>query len=144
MRAVNSFIIVVVVALLFMLPFGQAVYDFRTDVREDEFDITTAAGVTTANATLVKPIYDDDYQTISILSDLSTDNATFVSYNATTRVVNIAQLTASQTRTLTISYDINALSDNTALDLFLDQLPWIYILFIVVILGMSIYAIWRR
>jgi len=144
MRVFNSFLTLVVVALLWMLPMSQAIYDYRTDVRDDEFTVTTAVAVSTGTATLVKPVYDDDYQTISILSDLSTDNVTFVSYNTTTRLVSIAQLTPDSDRSLTISYDVDALTNNTALNLFLNIIPFIWILILSIFPLIALFMTWRR
>jgi hypothetical protein len=143
MRIFNTFLILVVVALLWMLPFTEAIYDFRTDVRDDYFyDVTTAVGITTTNVTLLMPVYDNDSSTITILSDISTDNATVNSYNSTTRVLSITNLAANDTRDLTVSYDVGSLSDNSAFDTFLNQLPWIWMLVLFAFPLISLIALW--
>lgn len=114
-----------------MLPVSEAVYDFRTDLREDEFNVTTE-DVTSANVTLGKPLYEDDTGTIDIISDESTDNATFGSYTTGTRVLNITALSANVTRILTVSYDIDALEGSDALNTFVGYIPWIWMLIIIV------------
>ena len=125
-----------------MLPVSRAVYDFRTDLRTDEFFSTTAVSQTSENVTLGKPVYDDDTGTIDILSDLSTDNATYNSYNTTTRVLNIINLTDNTTRILSVSYDIDALEGSDALNTFVGYVPWIWMLIIIVFPMVGIAAIW--
>lgn len=143
MRVFHSFIVIVVVGLLLMFPMPSAIYDFRTDVRTDDFYYVTAAGQTTANVTLVKPPYDDDYQTISLFTDLSTDNATLASYNTTTRVAGISNLTADDERTISVSYDVDALWNSAALDTFLDLAPYLWFIFLFIFLIVSVYVFWK-
>lgn len=115
-----------------MLPVSRAVYDFRTDLRTDEFSSTTVAGQTSENVTLHKSVYDDDTDTIDILSDESTDTPAFNTYDTATRVVNITGLTADTTRVLSVSYDIDALEGSDALNTFVGYVPWIWMLIIIV------------
>ena len=53
------------------------------------------------------------------------------SYNTTTRALAINGLSANATRTLTVEYDVFALTDANAVDTFLDYFPYIWILIIV-------------
>lgn len=115
-----------------MLPVSGAVYDFRTDLREDEFTSPTGVLVTTANVTLGKPVYDNDTSTIDYFSDLSTDVPVYSSYNATSRQLGVAGLTDNTTRTLTITYDIDALGGSDALNTFVGYVPWMWMLLIIV------------
>lgn len=125
-----------------MLPVSGAVYDFRTDLRTDEFTSPTGVGVTSANVTLGEPLYDDDTQTIDILSDLSTDTPAFSSYTTATRVVNISGLSANTTRILTVSYDVDALGGSDALNTFVGYVPWMWMLIIIVFPIAGLAAIW--
>lgn len=144
MKIVATFLMLVLVALLFMLPISTAVYDFRTDIYEQTFtDLTTAAA--SENISLFKPIYNDDYTTILCSSDLATDNCTYGTfYDSTSHVVTIIGFTPAGTRDLTVSYDVNALTSIGALDTFLNMVPWLWYLLLVAVLGVSIFAIWRR
>jgi len=132
MRIVYAFLVVVVSVILFMLPVSEAVYDFRTDLREDEFSSTTAVGQTTENVTLLREVYDDDTETISILSDDSDDSPAYSSYNTTSRQLGISGLADNLTRTLTVSYDVDALAGSAALNTFVGYIPWIWLLIIIV------------
>ena len=110
----------------------EAVYDFRTELREDEFTSPTGVGVNCANVTLGKPVYDDDTGTVDPFSDLSTDIPATSSYNTTSRQLLICGLTANTTRILAVSYDVDALEGFDAIGLLVDRIPFIWILLIVV------------
>lgn len=113
---------------------AEAVYDFETKLRTEEFTSPTAAGVTAANVTLGKPIFDDDTSTLDFLSDLSTDTPAYSasSYNSTTRLFTTSGLTANTTRVLTISYDVNALEGFDAIVLIVDRWPFIWLLLVII------------
>lgn len=128
---------VLVAVILLLLPVTRGVYDFRTDQREDTFNLATAVGETAANVTLLKAIYDNDTSTIGYTSNIS-EVPTFVSYNATTRQVWTSGLTANETRALAVTYDIDALGGNQAVGTLMNYVPLIWILTIV---GLPIAAI---
>jgi len=144
MRIFHGFLIILTAVILFMLPITSSIYDYRTDLREDEFSYETGGAETTANVTLLRPIYDNDTGTIDILSDLGTDIPVFASYNTTTRILDMTGMTLASNRTLTVFYDINALVANLALSSFLDWLPYIWIILIGIMPLAGIYAIIRR
>lgn len=121
----------VTAVILWMLPVSEAVYDFRTELREDEFTSPTADGAA-ANVTLSKPIYDDDTGTLDFFSDLATDTPAYNTWDNTTQVVNITGLTANTTRILLVSYDVNALEGYDAIGIVVDRFPFIWILLIIV------------
>ena len=122
----------VTAVILWMLPVSEAVYDFRTELRVDEFSSTTGVGATSVNETLGKPIYDDDTGTIDILSDDSTDVPAFNIYASTSHSVNITGLTADTTRVLTVSYDVDALEGFDAINTFVDRIPFFWMLLIII------------
>ncbi len=113
---------------------AETVYDFKTMLRTEEVTSPTAAGVTTANVTLGKPIFDDDTSTLDILSDLATDTPAYSasSYNSTTRQLLTSGLTANTTRVLTVSYDVNALEGFDAIVLIVDRWPFIWLLLVII------------
>lgn len=145
MRPFKSFLFVLVAAILILFPVTQGAYDFKTDVREDTKYIETAAGVTTGNITLVKSVYDDDTSTITITSDLYTDTPVFTSYNSTSRLVTFSGLTASEDRTITVSYDTDALTDAPAIAEFINILPFLWWAFIIMLIGAGVgYIVFRN
>lgn len=141
MRIFYAFIVVVIAVLSWLLPITDSVYDFRTDQRTDDFTVATAVGVTTGNVTLIKAIYSNDTQTLSLLSSLNTDSPTFVSYNTTTRNVAISGLTANTSRTISASYDVDALNGSAAIDTLANYIPFIWMLCIIVLPMAAIFAI---
>ncbi len=141
MRIFYSFLVILTATLLWMLPLTAAIYDFRTDVQEDTFASATGGVETTDNVTLSVELYDDDIQTIDILSSLATDIPAASSYNSTNRVLTVGGLSANTTRSLTISYDVSALVGNDAINTLADRLPWIWMLCIVGFAPASLAAI---
>lgn len=139
MKVFYSFLIIFALAVLFMLPITQGVYAFRTDVKEDTFRYPTAVGETTANVTLLKEVYDDDVTTVSVLSDIATDVPVIEGYTAGTRLLDISGLAANATRTLSVSYDYDALNASGAFDIFLSRLSWIWLLCVI---GFAPAALW--
>jgi len=144
MRIFQGFLILVVVAILWMIPVSQAIYDFRTEPRDDVFAVTTGGGETTTAVVLLKPIYDDDTGTISLRSDLATDTPISDNYTPTTYVLDISGLTAASSRELTATYDIDALSAHAAVSIIMDLLPTIWILILVAFPVVSLIVIFRK
>ena len=127
MRVLHSFFLIVTAVLLWMLPIADAIYEFRTNIQEDIFTSDTAVGQTTENVTLSHVLYDNDTQTIDLLSSLSTDSPTYASYNGTTRQMGLSGLTDNTTRTLTVSYDVTALTGGEAINTVVDVFPLIWL-----------------
>lgn len=130
MRIAFAFIALTASFVLWLLPITTATYDFRTDVREDAFTVATATGNTSACVILLQPIYGDDTNTIGYISSIN-ETPTFSSYNSTTRELATSGLTENTTRTLTVSYDVNALTFSDAIDTFIDWVPFIWYMLII-------------
>lgn len=145
MRIFTGCLIILCSLFLWLFPVTDAVYDFRTELRTDNFNVTTGVGVTTATVVLVKPVYDDDTDTISISSDNVSEVPTYASYNTTSKALGIANLSANTTRALSVSYDVTALEDNTALEVLLDRVPMIYwILLILFPIAGLVFIFWDK
>ena len=142
MRVFWAFLIIFCAVILWMLPFTDAAYAFLTEEREDTFNYNTAVGQTTANVTLLKPIYDDDTATIGILSSISDDSPAFVSYNVTSRLLQMSGLADNTTRVLYVTYDVQAQDVNVAIDRLINISPVIWLLSIIVFPIAGIAAIW--
>jgi hypothetical protein len=125
-----GFLILLFSALLWLIPISSLIYDFRTDVTEDEFYIATEVGSTNTTVTLSDFIYDNDTSTIDVISDLNTDSPTFVSYNTTTRATLFNGLTDNATRNLDITYDTDAL-DSGAWGTILTIFPKLWMIIII-------------
>lgn len=142
MRIFKTFIIVLAAVVLFLLPLTGAMYDFKTDLQEDDIAVSTGAGETTANVTLSESIYDDDTTTAGVTSDLSSDSPAFGAYDSTSHSANITGLTASENRTITVTYDIDALEGYDAINTLTDRIPWIWLFIIIAFPAAAIAAIW--
>ena len=131
MKIFYAFLIILTAVILLMLPLTGMVYDFRTDQRDDTFSVSTGAGVTAANVTLLRAVFDDDDQTIAFTSN-ATESPIVVSYNGTTRQLLVGALTESSTRDLVVTYDIDALArEGTAVNGLIDRVPAMYLLTII-------------
>ena len=129
MRIFWAFLIIATAAMLWMLPITQAIYDFRTDVQTDTFTSDTGVGQTTDNVTLTQELYSDNLSSIdNILSSISDDSPVVASYNATTRLTDITGLSDNNTRTLTVSYDVDAVVGSDAINDLADKVPWIWLI----------------
>ena len=130
-RIFYAFLIIITAVFLWMLPVSEAVHDFRTALRTDTFLTATGVGVTSANETLWGDLYECDLGSIDIDSDDATDTPVPNSANCTSRVLNITGLSGNTTRILEITYAYDALEGFDAINIFVDYLPFIWILLII-------------
>lgn len=124
----NAFLIIVASTIFFMLPLTESVDAFLVDTQTDYFSISTGVGVTTANVVFSEPLYDEDTTSIDMLSDLNTDTVGWNTYNATANRINLSGLTGNATRTITATYDIDALGGNAAIIAFAGYLSYFWLL----------------
>jgi len=137
LKIFSSFLVVLTAVLLFFLPFSEAVYDFRTDVKTDSLYSATDPGEATDNLTLTHEIYDDDSSTLSLLSSNSADIPVLSAYSPDSHSILVSGLSENSTRTLAVSYDIYALTGWSGIDTFVSRLGlfWILIIFSFVVCG---------
>lgn len=131
-----------VTTFLWFLPVTDGIYDYRTDNRTDEFNVVTDVGETSADTVLSKTLYDNDTQTLSVLSDLASDIPVFASYNGTNRAALWNGLTANATRNLDVSYDTASFDPSSSLAAFMEILPWIWMIAISVFPLAALAYIW--
>jgi len=102
------FVAILAVFLLlgaFATPINDGIKGWRTVDTTENYAVTTAAGVTTANVTLTSELYRDNItEVISVSSNESGETPVATSYAEATDYVLISALDASQTRTLTVNY----------------------------------------
>jgi len=143
MRIIYSFLIILTAVFLWLLPLSDMIYEFRTEAVTDDVTVDTGAAATTANVTLDQFVYDDDDDTISVTSSIN-EVPVFTSYNTTSKTVLVSSLTANTTRTLSVTYDADAITDNDAINNILDRTPWIWYLIIIAFPVASLAAIWAK
>ena len=141
MKIVYSFLIVLVAVFLWLLPLSDMVYSFRTDPVTDESTIDTGVGETTSNVTLNQFTFNGISSITSVSSSINEVPAVS-SYNSTSKTALISSLTADDSRTLSITYDVDVITDNDAINTLLDRAPWIWMLIIIAFPVASLAAIW--
>ena len=112
---------------LLLSPFMDSIMDFRTDEPSESYTVATGAGATTANVTLSNTLWDDDTSSISMTSNATLDSPTVSAYNTSTRVLTVAGLQASTSRTLTVTYSTEGLADYAAADTAVEFSPVILV-----------------
>ena len=141
MKIVYSFLIVLVAVFLWLLPLSDMVYSFRTDPVTDESTVDTGVGETTSNVTLNQFTFNGISSITSVSSSINEVPAVS-SYNSTSKTALISSLTADDSRTLSITYDVDVITDNDAINTLLDRASWIWMLIIIAFPVASLAAIW--
>lgn len=101
-----------VIAIALMLPaMLLSIDDFRLNEQEDPFNVTTGAGTTSQGVGLSQSLFGNDTIHASVSSNLTTDAPIAYSYTSANQTLLVTGLTASASRRLTITYDIDALGD---------------------------------
>jgi hypothetical protein len=137
-----SFLIVFASAVLYFIPITAGVHDFRTDLKEDSFYVSTNGAITTGNVTLIKALYQDDTSSVQLTSDQAVDTPVVAGYTTATRLLDISGLAVSYNRTLTASYDWDALGGSGAVNAFLDKVAWIWLLCVIAFAPAALAAVW--
>lgn len=110
---------IIMVAVMFVL--FPIVMDSTHSLQTDEYvqseaAVATGAGVTAADVVLDEALWDDaTASVISITSDEVTDVPVANTYTAGTQTLNITGLAADDSRTLTITYEYDGLTDYTGM-----------------------------
>jgi len=110
--------IIGVVILMIVFPIVMsATHDLQIDEQADAFaGVATGAGETDADVVLTVDLYgDDNTNVLSIVSSLETDVPVAGTYTAATNTLNVTGLTAESSRTLTVTYEIDALTSFTGM-----------------------------
>jgi len=87
-------------------------HSLLTDLREDNFTVSTATGTSNTTVQLFKELYEDDVFSIHLLSDDVDDIPLYHSYNSTTRALLVIGLADNTTRTLDVTYDVDAINNS--------------------------------
>jgi hypothetical protein len=129
--------VVMVLSLFGVMMMG--VRDAQTNEREDSFAaVTTGVGENTADVILVTDIYNDDLlSVISIESDNGSDAPLPDAFVPSTNTLTVRGLNASDTRTLTVTYEYAALTGpSESAGSFLDYVPlFVAIAAILIVVG---------
>jgi len=144
LRIFTGFLILMCSVVLWFLPVSESIYAWKTDPRTDTYSIVTSVGETSDNKVLLKSIYDEDTSTVILASSIS-EVPTFVSYNATTRLIAFNGLTDNETRDLDITYDVSAFDESPTLDTIGNVALWLtYVLYVIFPMAGLIYIFWEK
>ncbi|KSV16171.1 hypothetical protein DA01_08760 [Dehalococcoides mccartyi] len=103
--------------------------------------VTTGVGETSADVVLSAALFNDDTTHVtSITSTVETDVPVAGTYTTGTKTLTITGLTASESRTLTVIYDSDGLTDYTGLGIIVGLSPLIIWLVILGALGVGLYT----
>ncbi len=98
--------------------------------------ITTAAGITSHNATLFKNLFDDDIVSVlSISSNNTGEVPAATSYISALKQLTIDGLLESQTRTLVVTYEYQRMDSST--DTFWGLMPLLFIIGLVALVVLA-------
>ncbi len=140
----SSLLIAAVIIILMLPAVLLSIDDFRLVDQKDPFNVTTAAGVTSANITLSQDLYGGNTANAAVSSNETDDAPIAASYTTATNVLNITGLVESNTRRLDVTYSIDRLGDYFGAATGSKVLPILMILGILCIVGGAGYAAWNR
>lgn len=128
-------IVTVAIAFVIFPIILDASHDIRVDDATDQFvNITTGVAETTANVTLTYPLYEDNsYWVGTITSTEVTDVPAAGTYVAATQNLTVTGLAASKTRTLTVPYSADALTNYSGVSPMVTVAP--LIIFVGILFG---------
>lgn len=106
-------IVTIAIAFVIFPIILDAAHDIRVDDATDQFvNITTGVGETNATVTLTDPLYEaKTYWVGNITSTEGTDVPVAGTYVSATQNLTVTGLAASKTRTLTVPYSADALTN---------------------------------
>ena len=133
MGVVGGVILIMIGFILFPM-LMTSVHDVQTDVMiQVEADVVTGVGETTANIVLDEANWTGDNTGITVVSDHEPDTEAIGTYTPGTKTQQITGLIAEQTRTLTLTYEYDGLTDYTGLGPMAALAP--LILFVMLVFG---------
>ena len=135
--------IVFTVGALFFLPITDGITAVKTDTKIDRLPSVTGAGETTDNLTLTNEVYNDDTSDLTLDSSDGDDTPTLTAYAPGNHTIAISGLSANTTRTITVTYDIAALTIWSGVDTLLGYFPMIWYILAIVMAPAALIAIWK-
>lgn len=129
--------------LIICLPlFFTALHDAKVDEFSQTYaEISTGAGVTSANVTLSEDLWNSAIPSVlSASSNISGDSPSASAYNEVSRILTVGGLKSSSIRTIEVNYEIETTREDAAsLGVFLTIIAFIMILSIIGLFARAIY-----
>ena len=121
-----------------------SINEFRMTEYEEPHIITTAAEVTTSDITLSQELFSGETYNAVVTSNITADAPIPSSYVSSTQVLTVTGLEADNSRTLTITYEIDALNDYIGAGLGATIWPIMLVLGVIGIIVAAVYQATRR
>lgn len=134
-------IMVAVMFVLFPIVMDSS-HELQTDVyTQTEAAVVTGVGEVAADVVLDEALWDDsNTHVLSVASDNVADTPVAGVYTAGTQTLNVTGLAASDTRTLTIVYEHDALTDYTGMGQMVAVAP---LLLFMGVLGAMVFGLYK-
>jgi len=134
-------IMVAVMFVLFPIVMDSS-HELQTDVfTQAEAAVATGAGEVAADVVLTEALWNDSNTYVtSVTSDNVLDTPVAGVYTAATQTLNVTGLAASDTRTLTIVYEYDALTDYTGMGQMVAVAP---LLLFMGVLGAMVFGLYK-
>ena len=114
-RVIISLIGIAILLIIFPIIMTGA-HTLQTDeVTTTTDNVSTAAGVTSANVTLGYDLWQAEIDSVTSISSNITESATATSYVQSTKQLTVGSLSANTTRTLSVLYETDGLTEWTGL-----------------------------
>jgi hypothetical protein len=143
MRAIEILLGVSVFIILLAAVFG-GITSLRSAEYVEPHNISTTAGVTSADIVLTQELFDSQTSWVTITSNYTSDAAIPVSYIAATKTLTVGGLIENHSRRLTITYRYNQLVSYWAADLMARTWPLLLILGSIGLIAAAAYAAWPQ
>lgn len=129
----GTFLIILMSAML------TGLVAFRSTSQSADYDVTTAAGATSANVTLILPVLDADIGNItSVTSNITTDAPLANTYTDAIKRVLISGLDDDAARRLTVVYRTSSLNSYLGADIAAKWWPLFLVLGIIAVITAAI------
>lgn len=133
------------VLLVLLMPAAiTSIDDFRQSDYENQFDVTTGVGETSASVNLSQELFGDETANAVVTSNITSDAPIASSYVGSTQTLTITGLAASETRRLTVDFKIDALTDYFGAATGAQVWPLMLILGVLGVVAAAIYSAVRR
>jgi hypothetical protein len=118
-----------VITLLLLPAAISGINDFRMTNQTGLHVAATVSPATSANVSLVAVLFNDDITNVSsVTSNNTSDSPLAAAYTSTGKVLNVQGLVTDASRTLTVVYKRDALTDATGASIAAKLLPFMQIL----------------
>jgi len=141
----SALLVISAIVIVLLLPSTMwAINEFRSKDHAEPHIVDTGVGETDADVVLSQELFGNQTSNVTIVSDNALDAPIPATYTENTRTLNVTGLNADDTRTLDITYKIDALVDYVGAGIAARVWPVFIILGIIGLVAAGIYSATRR